>query len=428
MKNRQPYPFAGAKNLDSYLDGIFEAYSQDVESVGSCVVTFWNVIGDIPETALGAAERVVSASAAFAETGQTVLVVVFKGVGKFASELPEAALWFASGIPEAAGWFVAEIPEAVGRTAFFYHEALETTLQIVGDITIQDVWWWIKAINRIRILFPEFIPNGIRDNNPAQVLQMPVGGAISYNFQNVTDIERWDLPSMMPSTRLYPGNIIDFTPYGIAGYALITCCHTQTAESIQITPDYYQYNENLWDLSDVSEPVPYVSPYSAVSPLLSEIKTGGIQCFWIGYTKRGMIIQDSIRVFKRETKQKNGNEFAQSFVHWEKRLYTPSSVLYTTDFIPSESGSQDTSSYTVEESTIERTYNLMCHGIFLPDRFWSVFKPEKPVFKPEKPVFPFIPLIFAGGLMFFPHATNGVISAVLTALIKIRTNEVKDNE
>ena len=193
------------------------------------------------------------------------------------------------------------------------------------------------------------------------------------------------------------------------------------AESIEVTHDYYQYNESLWDLSDVSEPVPYVSPYSAVSPLLSEIKAGGIQCFWVGYTKREMIIQDSIRVFKRDTKQENGNEFSQAFVHWEKRLYTPSSVLYTTDFLPSESGLQDTSSYTIEESTIERTYNLMCHGIFLPDRFWSTFKPGKPVF-------PFIPLIFAGGLMFFPHATNGLISAVLAVLTTIRTNEVKDDD
>lgn len=406
MKNRQPYPFAGAKNLDSYLDGIFEAYLQDVESIGSRVETFLNVIGDIPETASGVAEAIVSASGVFAETGQTVLLVAFEGAGRFVSEIPEAA----------------------GRTAFFFHEALEKPLQIAEDITIQDVWAWIKAINRIKILSPEFIPNGIRDNNPAQVLQMPVGGAISYNFQNVTDIEKLDLPSMMPSTRLYPGNIIDFTPYNIAGYALITCCHTQTAESIEVTPDYYQYNENLWDLSDVSEPVPYVSPYSAVSPLLSEIKAGGIQCFWIGYTKREMIIQDSIRVFKRDTKQKNGNEFSQSFVHWEKRLYTPSSVSYTTDFIPSESGSQDPSSYTVKESTIERTYNLMCHGIFLPDRFWSAYKPQKPVCEPKKPVFPFIPLIFAGGLMFFPHAVNGLISAVLTALTTIRTNEVKDDE
>ena len=399
MKNRQPYPFIGAKNLDSYLDGIFEAYSQDVESIGSRVETFLNVIGDIPETASGVAEAIVSASGVFAETGQTVLLVAFEGAGRFVSEIPEAA----------------------GRTAFFFHEALEKPLQIAEDITIQDVWAWIKAINRIKILSPEFIPNGIRGNNPAQVLQVPVGGAISYDFQGVTDIERLDLPSMMPSTRLYPGNIIDFTPYNIAGFALITCCHTQTAESIEITPDYYQYNENPWDLSDVSEPVPYVSPFSAVSPLLSEIKTGGIQCFWIGYTKREMIIQDSIRVFQRETKQENGNEFAQGFVHWEKRLYTPSSVLYTTDFIPSESGLQDTSSYTVKESTIERTYNLMCHGIFLPDRLGSTCKPKKPVF-------PFLPLIFAGGLMFFPHAVNGLISAVLTALTTIRTNEVKEDE
>ena len=399
MKNLQPYPFAGVKNLDSYLDGLFAAYSQDVESLGKRVETLLNVIGDIPETASGVAEAIVSASGVFAETGQTVLLVAFEGAGRFVSEVPEAA----------------------GRTAFFFHEALEKPMQIAENITIQDVWSWIKAINRIKILSPEFIPNGIRDNNPAQVLPMPVGGATSYNFQNVTDIERLDLPSMMPSTRLYPGNIIPFAPYNIAGYALITCCHTQTAESIEITPDYYQYNENLWDLSDVSEPVPYVSPFSAVSPLLSEIKTGGIQCFWIGYAKREMIIQDSIRVFKRDTKQENGNEFSQAFVHWEKRLYTPSSVLYTTDFIPSENGLQDTSSYTVEESTIERTYNLVCHGIFLPDRFWSTFKPGKPVF-------PFIPLIFAGGLMFFPHATNGVLSAIASLLTTIRTNEGKENE
>lgn len=399
MKNRQPYPFAGVKNLDSYLDGIWEAYLRDVEIAGSRVETLLNVIGDMPEAALGVAEAIVSASRVYAETGQTVLLVALEGVGRFVSEVPEAA----------------------GRTAFFLHEALEKPLQIAEDITIQDVWWWIKAINRIKILSPEFIPNSMKGNNPAQVLQIPAGGAISYNFQNVTDIERLDLPSMMPSTLLYPGNIIDFTPYNIAGYALITCCHTMTAESIEVAPDYYQYNENPWDLSDVSEPVPYVSPYSAVSPLLSEIKAGGIQCFWIGYAKRGMIIQDSIRVFRRETKQENGNEFSQSFVHWEKRLYTPSSVLYTTDFKPSESGLQDTSSYTVEESTIERTYNLMCHGIFLPDRFWSTCKPGKPVF-------PFVPLVFAGGLMFFPHAANGLISAVLTALTTIRTNEVKSDE
>lgn len=399
MKNRQPYPFIGAKNLDSYLDGILEAYSRDIESLNNRVETLFNVVGDMPETASGVAEAIISASRVFADTGQTVVRVAFEGAGRFVSEIPEAA----------------------GMTAFFFHEALEKPLQIAEDITIQDVWAWIKAINRIKILSPEFVPNSMKGNNPAQVLQIPAGGAISYNFQNVTDIEKLDLPSMMPSTRLYPGSIIDFTPYNIAGYALITCCHTQTAESIEITPDYYQYNENLWDLSDVSEPVPYVSPYSAVSPLLSEIKAGGIQCFWIGYAKREMIIQDSIRVFKRETKQENGNEFSQAFIHWEKRLYTPSSVLYTTDFLPSESGLQDTSSYTIEESTIERTYNLMCHGIFLPDRFWSTCKPKKSVF-------PFIPLIFAGGLMFFPHATNGLISAVLAVLTTIRTNEVKDDE
>ena len=399
MKNRQPYPFIGAKNLDSYLNGIFEAYLRDVESLGKRVETLFNVVGDMPETASGVAEAIISASSIFAETGGTVLSVTFENVGKVVSEIPEAA----------------------GKTAFFCHEVLEKPLQIAKDITIQDVWAWIKAINRIKILSPEFIPNSMKGNNPAQVLQMPAGGAISYNFQNVTDIEKLDLPSMMPSTLLYPGNIIDFTPYNIAGYALITCCHTMTAESIEVTPDYYQYNENLWDLSDVSEPVPYVSPYSAVSPLLSEVKAGGIQCFWIGYAKREMIIQDSIRVFKRDTKQENGNEFSQSFVHWEKRLYTPSSVLYTTDFKPSESGLQDTSSYTVKESTIERTYNLMCHGIFLPDRFWSTCKPEKPVF-------PFLPLIFAGGLMFFPHTVNGLISAVLTVLLTIRTNEGRENE
>lgn len=399
MKNRQPYPFIGAKNLDSYLDGIWNAYLGDIESLGNRVETLFNVVGDMPETASGVAEAIISASRVFAETGGTVVSVVFDTAGKTVSEVSEAA----------------------GKTAYYLHEALEKPWQIAEDMTIQDVWAWIRAINRIKILPPEFIPNGIRGNNPAQVLQIPVGGAISYNFQNVTDIERLDLPSMMPSTRLYPGNIIPFAPYNIAGYALITCCHTQTAESIEITPDYYQYNEHPWDLSDVSEPVPYVSPYSAVSPLLSEIKTGGVQCFWIGYAKREMIIQDSIRVFQRETKQENGNEFSQGFVHWEKRLYTPSSVLYTTDFIPSESGLQDTSSYTVKESTIERTYNLMCHGIFLPDRFWSTCKPKKPVF-------PFIPLIFAGGLMFFPHAVNGLISAVLTALTTIRTNEVIDDE
>ena len=399
MKNRQPYPFIGAKNLDSYLDGIWEAYKGDVESIGNRVEILLNVVGDLPEMALGVAEAIISASRVYAETGQTVVLVALEGVG----------------------WFVSEIPEAAGRTAFFYHEALEKALQIAGEITIQDVWEWIKAINRIKILSPEFIPNSIRDNNPAQVLQIPVEGSIDYDFHGVTDIEKLDLPSMMPSTRLYPGNIIDFTPYNIAGYALITCCHTMTAESIEVTPGYYQYNESPWDLSDVSEPVPYVSPYSAVSPLLSEIKAGGIQCFWVGYAKREMIIQDSIRVFKRDTKQENGNEFSQAFVHWEKRLYTPSSVLYTTDFLPSESGVQDTSSYTVEESTIERTYNLMCHGIFLPDRFWSICKPKKPVF-------PFIPLIFAGGLMFFPHATNGLISAALAVLTTIRTNEVKDDE
>lgn len=399
MKNRQPYPFAGVKNLDSYLDGIFEAYLRDVESTGSRVETFFNVIGDIPETASGVAEAIVSASGIFAETGGTVVSVTFEGAGRFVSEIPEAA----------------------GRTAFFVHEVVEKPLQIGESITIEDVWAWIKAINRIKILSPEFVPNGIRDNNPAKVLQIPAGGAFSYDFHNVTDIERLDLPSMMPSTLLYPGNIIPFTPYNIAGYALITCCHTMTAESIEVTPDYYQYNESPWDLSDVSEPVPYVSPYSAVSPLLSEIKAGGIQCFWVGYAKREMIIQDSIRVFKRDTKQENGNEFSQSFVHWEKRLYTPHSVLYTTDFKPFESGFYDLNSYTVGESTIERTYNLMCHGIFLPDRFWSTFKPGKPVF-------PFVPLIFAGGLMFFPHAVNGLISAVLTALTTIRTNEGKEDE
>lgn len=399
MNNRQPYPFIGAKNLDSYLDGIWKAYLDDIDSLGNRVETLFNVVGDLPEIASGVAEAIVSASRVFAETGGTVVSVVFDTAGKFASEIPEAA----------------------SKTAYYLHDVVEKPLQIVENMTIQDVWAWIKAVNRIRILPPEFIPNNIIGSNPAQILQIPAGGTISYDFQSVTDIEKPDLPSMMPSTLLYPGNIINFAPYNIAGFALITCCHTETSESIQITPDYYQYNENLWDLSDVSEPVPYVSPFSAVSPLLSEIKTGGIQCFWIGYTKREMIIQDSIRVFKRDTKQENGNEFAQSFVHWEKRLYTPSSVLYTTDFIPSESGVQDTSSYTIEESTIERTYNLMCHGIFLPDRFWSTFKPGKPVF-------PFIPLIFAGGLMFFPHATNGVISAVLTALTTIRTNEVKEDE
>ena len=309
MKNRQPYPFISVKNLDSYLDGILEAYSRDVESLGKRVETLFNVVGDMPETASGVAEAIVSASGVFAETGKTVLLVAFEGAGRFVSEISEAA----------------------GRTAFFCHDTVEKPLQIAEDITIEDVWAWIKAINRISVLSPEFMPDDIRDGNPAKVLQIPVEGSIDYDFNDVTDIERPDLPSMMPSARLYPGNIIDFTPYNIAGYALITCCHTQTGETIEVTPDYYQYSESLWDLSDVSEPVPYVSPYSAVSPLISEIKAGGIQCFWIDYAKREMIIQDSIRVFRRETKQENGNEFSQSFLHWEKRLYTPSSVLYTTD-------------------------------------------------------------------------------------------------
>ena len=354
MKNRQPYPFVGAKNLDSYLDGIWEAYSRDIESLGKRIETLLNVVGDMPETASGVAEAIISASSVYAETGQTVLLVAF----------------------DAAGRFVSEVSEAAGRTAFFLHDIVDKPLQIGENMTIQDVWAWIKAIGRIKILSPEYLPNSIRGNNPAQVLQIPAGGAISYDFLPVTDIERPDLPSMMPSTCLYPGNIIDFTPYNIAGYALITCCHTMTAESIEVAPDYYQYNESPWDLSDVLEPVPYVSPFSAVSPLLSEIQAGGIQCFWIGYAKREMIIQDSVRVFKRDTKQENGNEFSQSFVHWEKRLYTPYSVSYTTDFKPFESGFHDLNSYTVEESTIERTYNLMCHGIFLPDRFWSTCKPK----------------------------------------------------
>lgn len=403
MKNRQPYPFISAKNIDSYLGGIFDAYKRDFEAVGNNIETLLNVVGDIvadiPENASGVAEAILSKSSAFAETGQAVIRVGFQG----------------------SKMVVSEVLEAAGRTAYFIHDMVEKPLQIAENITIQDVWEWIRAINRIKILPPEFIPNGIRGENPAQVLQIPDDGTIDYEYHDVTDIERLDLPSMMPSTRLYPGNIIDFAPYNIAGFALITCCHTQTAESIEITPDYYQYNENPWDLSDVSEPVPYVSPFSAASPLLSEIKEGGVQCFWIGYTRREMIIQDSIRVFKRETKQANGNEFSQSFLHWEKRLYTPHSVLYTTDFKPVESGVQDLTSYTVKESTIERTYNLMCHGIFLPDRFWSTFRPHKPVF-------PFIPLVFAGGLMFFPYATNGLISAVLTALATIRTNKEKENE
>ena len=399
MKNRQPYPFVGVKSLDSCLDGLFAAYSQDVETSGNRVETLLNVVGEIPETASGVAETIISASGVFAETGKTVLSVAFESAGKVISEIPEAA----------------------GKTAFFCHEVLEKPLQIGESITIEDVWNWIKAINRINMLSPEFIPDDIRDCNPAKVLRIPVDGSIDYDFQTVTDIERLDLPSMMPSERLYPGNIVDFAPYGIAGKALITCCHTQTQEVIEITPDYYHYEESLWDLSDVLEPVPFVSPYSPVSPLVSDIKTGGIRCFWIDYAKREMVIQDSIRVFKRETRQENGNEFSQSFLQWEKRLYTPSSVLYTTDFKPSDSGSQDTSSYTVSESTIERTYGLMCHGVFLPDRFYSTFKPQKAAF-------PFIPLIFAGGLMFFPHAVNGLISAVLTALITVRTNEGRDNE
>ena len=399
MKNRQPYPFVGVKNLDSYLDGILEAYSRDIESLGERVETLFNVVGDMPETASGVAEAIISSSGAFAETGKTVLFVAFEGAGRFVSEMSEAA----------------------GKTAFFCHDVVEKPLQIAEDITIEDVWAWIKAINRISVLSPEFIPDDIRDSNPAKVLQIPVDGSIDYDFRGVTDFDMPDLPSMMPSARLYPGNIIDFAPYGVAGKALITCCHTQTGETVEVTPDYYQYNESLWDLSDVSEPVPFVSAYSPESPFVSDIKSGGIRCFWIDYARREMVIQDSIRVFKRETKQANGNEFSQAFLHWEKRLYTPSSVLYTTDFKPSESGLQDTSSYTVKESTIERTYNLMCHGIFLPDRFWSTCKPEKPVF-------PFLPLIFAGGLMFFPYTVNGLISAVLTVLLTIRTNEGRENE
>ena len=399
MKNRQPYPFISAKNLDSYLDSLLEAYSNDIESINNRVETLLNVVGDIPEIAEGVAESIVLSSAAFADTGKTVLLAAF----------------------ESAGRFVSEIPEAAGKTAFFCHEALEKPLQIAEDITIQDVWEWIKAINRISVLSPEFIPDDIRDNNPARVLQIPADGSIDYDFHDVTDIDRPDLPSMIPSTRLYPGNIINYAPYGISGYALITCCHTQTQEVVSVTPDYYHYEESLWDLSDVLEPVPFVSPYSSVSPLVSDIKTGGIRCFWIDYAKREMIIQDSIRVFRRETKQANNNEFSQSFLHWEKRLYTPSSVLYTTDFKPSDSGMQDLTSYTVQESTIERTYGLMCHGVFLPERFYSTLKPQKASF-------PFIPLIFAGGLMFFPHAVNGLISAVLTVLTTIRTNEGKENE
>lgn len=399
MKNRQPYPFMSAKNIDSYLDGILAAYLRDIDAVGNRIETLFNVVGEIPEMTGGAVETIISASGVFAETGKTVLLIAF----------------------EASGKFVAEIPDAAGKTAFFVSSVLEKPLTVAEDITIEDVWKWIKAINRINLLSPEFIPDDIRDNNPARVLQIPVDGSIDYDFHNVTDVERPDLPSIMPSTRLYPGSIIDYTPYGIAGKALITCVHTQTQEVIEKTPEYYQYNENLWDLSDALEPVPFISPYSPVSPLVSDIKSGGIRCFWIDYAKREMIIQDSIRVFKRETLQNNGNEFFQSFLHWEKRLYTPSSVLYTTDFKPSDTGYQDTSSTTVAESTIERTYGLMCHGVFLPDRFYSTFKPKKAAF-------PFLPLIFAGALMFYPHVVNGVLGIIAGISTTIRTNEGKENE
>lgn len=399
MKNRQPYPFAGVKNLDSYLDGLFDAYLSDVEATGNRIETLFNVIGEIPEAASGAAAAILSTSNALAETGATVVRVAFEGAGRFVSELPGVA----------------------GKTAFFLHDAVEKPMQTAENMTIQDVWAWIRAINRISVLDPELIPNDIRDGNPARVLQIPDDGSIDYDFHDVTDIERPDLPSMMPSPRLYPGNIIDYTPYGVEGKALITCCHTQTGEIIEVTPDYYHYDESLWDLSDESEPIPFVSPYSPESSLVSDIKSGGIRCFWIDYRRRVMIIQDSIRVHKRSTKQANGNEFFQSFLHWEKCLYTPWNVSYTTDFKPFESGFHDTTSYTITESTIERTYSLMCHGVFLPDKFYSTFRPSRAAF-------PFITLVFAGGLMFFPHSVNGLISVVLTALTTIRTNEGREDE
>ena len=380
MKNRQPYPFAGVIGLDSYLDGILNAYSLDADAAGKRFETVLNVVGDLPDVASGAAEAIVAASEDFAAKGNTVLSVVFDGASRFVSEIPEAA----------------------GKTAFFVSSVVEKPLQIAEDITIDDVWQWIKAINNISVLSPEYIPNDIRDNNPARILRIPDDGGVDIGYYNVTDIDRPDLPSMIPSTRLYPGNIINYAPYGISGYALITCCHTQTQEVVSVTPDYYHYDESLWDLSDVTEPVPFVSPYSPVSPLVKDIKSGGIRCFWIDYARREMVIQDSIRVFSRKTIQASGNEFSQEFLHYEMRLYTPSSVLYTTDFRPFDSGTQDLTSYGVGGSTIERTYGLMCHGVFLPERFYSTCKPKKASY-------PFIPLIFLGGLMLYPHVINSLI-------------------
>ena len=399
MKNRQPYPFFAAKSLDYYLDALLNAFNNDIESVNNRVETLLNVVGNIPEIAEGVAESIILSSSAFADTGKTILLVAFENSERFVSEIPDAA----------------------GKTAFFISSVLEKPLTVAEDITIDDVWEWIKAINRINLLSPEFVPDDVRDENPAKILRIPDDGTIDYEYSNVTDIERTDIDKMFPDSRLYPGNVIDFSPYGIAGKALITCVHTQFQESVQRTPDYYHYDESLWDLSDIQELVPFRSPFAPVSPLNDDIRDVGVKTYWIDYATREMIIQDGIRVFKRETVQENGNRFTQAFLHWEKRLYTPVSVGFTTDFIPQESGTHDTSSITTEETTVERTSGLMCHGVFLPDRFGNTCKPKKSVF-------PFLPLIFTGALMFYPHAVNGVLSAIAGVLTTIRTNGGREDE
>ena len=399
MKNRQPYPFFAAKSLDYYLDALLNAYNNDIESINNRVETLLNVVGNIPEIASGVAESIVLSSSVFAETGKTILLVAFENAERFVSEIPDAA----------------------GKTAFFVSSVLEKPLAVAEDITIEDVWEWIKAINSINLLSPEFIPDNIRDENPARILRIPNDSTIDYEYSNVTDIDRTDIDKMLPDSRLYPGNVIDFSPYGIAGKALITCVHTQYQESVQMSPDYYHFDESLWDLSDVQELVPFRSPFAPVSPLNDDIKDVGVKTYWIDYARREMVIQDGIRVFKRETVQENGNRFSQAFLQWEKRLYTPSSVRFTADFKPEESGSHDTSSVTIEENTIERTSGLLCHGVFLPDRFGSVCKPKKAAF-------PFLPLIFTGVLMFYPYAVNGVLSTIAGLLTTIRTNEGKENE
>lgn len=399
IKKIHPYPFMSAKNLDAMIDAIHDEYKRDIDFAGIVFDSIVNVSGQVPDIASGIAESIVKASSRYAETGKTILLVSFNGASKFISEIALDA----------------------AQTAFFVASYVAKPFEFPSIPTIKDVWDWFKTVNDINVFTPFFIPDNRENENPATILSIPET-SINYDFSGVTDITVANIDRIFPNNRVYAGSIIDFYP--LDAKAFITCIHTRTQESIRYHPDFYEFNESLWDLSDINHNPPYQSGFTSHNPLIID-NDSGVRVFWFDYSEKEDIWVKNIRVSKQWGKQAGDMEFSSGFCEWENTVYSPISAHVAGDRKVEVSEVFNPDLETLEYNSIERTFALIAHGIYISEGSYFTFK----VKSRETTIFPIVPILPAVLLILKYIGVVPAILAVIAGVVGvIRTNIKQEGE